>query len=499
MCHQSCQKIADLAAENQHLKERIAWYERQLFSAKSERHVPEENSGFLPGMTPDQPAEESSSSTVKNHQRKAFRNQTGWQEFPKNLPTEEIIVKVKEENRYDTDGKKLQFIGYDEITRLAWRKNLFLKVYKIEKLASPNNPLEGVIRAQRPASVLDSTSGKGKFDTSFIVHCIVSKVVDHLPFYRQSKMYKRQGIYIDRSTLTYQLKSVAELFKPLYDLMTAKVMECEIIHADESPIRLIEPGRGKCKKAYIWCRKSGIGPPFTVFYFDKSRGSQVATKLLKNYCGTIIRDDYSGYNAVEKDSKGKIVHAACWAHARRKFFDAQKSDAKVAEITLNKFKLLYDLERQAKEKSSRKATEKELFNQRKRCRKKSAVIVEEVFTECLEIKMQYPPSDLMHKAAKYALKLQQPLKRFLHDPKINIDNNPAENAIRPLALGRKNWLFAGSESGGQNLAILMSFAVSCEQNEINVQNYFEDILERIHTTPKSKLSELLPSNWQQPN
>jgi len=153
-------------------------------------------------------------------------------------------------------------------------------------------------------------------------------------------------------------------------------------------------------------------------------------------------------------------------------------------MMLDKFKLFYVLERQAKGKAVRKAIEKELFSQRKKLRKKSAVIVEELFAECLEIKMQYPPSEQIYKAAKYALNLQLPLKRFLHDPKINIDKNPAKKAILPLALGRKNWLFAGSESGGQTLVMLMSFAISCQQNEINVQDYFKDILEQIHTTPK---------------
>jgi len=131
-------------------------------------------------MTPEDSIEEPESTSVKNHQR----NQSGWQEFPENLPTEKIVVKVKEEDRYDRVGNELEPIGYDEITCLAWRKSLFLKVYKIEKLTSPKNPFERIIRIQRPASVLDSISGKGKFDTSFIVHCIVSKVVDHLPFYR---------------------------------------------------------------------------------------------------------------------------------------------------------------------------------------------------------------------------------------------------------------------------------------------------------------------------
>lgn len=497
MCSKSCQKIADLTSEVKHLKERIAWYERQLFSAKSERHMAADENNFLPGMTPENSVEESDATEIKKHQRKAHRNQTGWQEFPKNLPTEEIVVKVKAEDRFDADGNELQLIGYDEMTRLAWRKSLFLKVYKIEKLSSPKNPLESIIRAQRPTSILDSTSGKGKFDTSFIVHCIVSKVVDHLPFYRQSKMYERQGISIDRSTLNYQFKQAANLLEPLYQLMTSETMKREIIHADESPLNLLEPGKGKCKKAYIWCRKSGIGPPLTVFYFDKSRSSQVATKLLKDYCGTIIRDDYAGYKAVERVSDGKIVHAACWAHVRRKFFEAQKSDTKAAEMVINKIKLIYDLERTAKEKSQRKATEKELFSQRKRLRKKSASIVEDIFAECVELKFNNSPSSLIYKAANYTLNLQTALKQFLKDPKVNIDNNPAENAIRPLALGRKNWLFAGSESGGQNLAILMSFAVSCQQNKINVQDYFEDVLERIHTTPKLKLHELLPSNWQQ--
>ena len=482
--------ITSLTEEIQKLKEQNEWLKRQMFGAKKERFVDNSDVPLLPGMEPGEP-EEAQKTTLKveSHERKAHRNQTGWQDFPADLPREEIVIKVPDEQRLDSAGNELAVIGYDVTERLAWRTSYIIKVFKREKLASKTNALEGVVIAPHPGDVLDSVTGKSKFDVSFIAHMIVSKVCDYLPLNRQSEMLARSGLNIDRSTLCRIFGASADVLSPLYDRMVELILSCDIIHADESPINMLSPGNGACKKAWIWCRMSGVGPPLTAFHFATDRSQNTAEKLLGDYTGTVIRDAYCGYDDLD------AAHAACWAHARRKFFDAQNNHAEAAQSMLKLIRQLYDLERQAKLKAEPAGTESALFDARRKYRKNSKEITQKIFDACKKLIETEPPSSQIAKAASYTLKLKSELSLFLHDPRLNIDNNPAENAIRPIALGRKNYLFAGNEEGGRRLAILLSLAATCKANKVNVQHYFEDVLQKIHTTPVSQIDILLPHLW----
>jgi transposase len=495
--NKALKKIEDQAVQITTLEQQLDWLKRQMFGAKSERFVdPNSDHPLLPGMEPQTPAPEPEKQKV-SYERRAHRNQTGWQKFPEDLPREEVIIELPEEQRFSKDGKALELIGYDSFERLACRSGYFIKVIKRAKYAVKGDPLNGVVTAPHPGDVLDSKSGKSKFDVSFIAHTVVSKCVDYMPLYRQAEKHNRNGISVGRSTLLGLFSGSAGMITLLYERVVEVILQCEIIHADESSMKMLAPGNGKCKTAWLWCRMTGVGPPLTAFAFDTSRSSAAAEKYLGNYSGTVISDQYKVYAKLEKAENSTLETAGCWAHARRYVEKALNEAPDDANYMLRLIRQLYMAERQAKTNSEEQSTEKALFQARQKLRAKvSRDTVKQIFKKCEELKFDHVPSSLMYKASKYILNARTSLSRFVNNPKINIDNNPAENAIRPIALGRKNYLFAGSEAGGQNLAMLLSLTASCKQNNINPQAYLEDILTRIHTTPAKDIDTLLPHLWK---
>lgn len=470
--------IVDLQRQND-------WLKRQLFGAKSEKFKPVDT------LTPDLFPLESSTvekpikiETVQSHERKK-RDKNGWNEMPEDLPREEEIIDVPESER-----EGMELIGYETSERYARRETrYFIKVIKRAKYADPADATRGVVTASAAGDFLDRASGKTKFDVSFVAGVVSDKVENHLPIYRQAEIMAREGVPVNRSTLQSLFSDAAKQLEVLYDRQNELINRCEIIHGDETPIRLQEPGKGKCKKAYMWVKMSGIGPPLVSFHFANSRKKEVAEELYKDYYGTIIRDNYAGYADLAAE------HAGCWAHVRRKFFEANEAGYSIAEGILKLLRNLYTLEREAKQRSEAKDSDASLFNERKRARRLSANLVKEFFMMCTAIQGGEIPSSPLAKAVNYALNQREALEKFLKDPRLNIDNNPAENVIRPLALGRKNWLFAGNEAGGKHLAMLAGFAATCHKNNVNFRRWLEDILVKLSITPATEIDSLLPHRW----
>ncbi len=401
------------------------------------------------------------------------------------LPREEEIIDVPEAERVG-----MELIGYETSERYARRETrYFIKVIKRAKYADPTDATRGVLTAPSAGDFLDSPSGKTKFDVSFVAGLVADKIENHLPLYRQAEMMAREGVPVNRSTLQSLFSNAAKSLEVLYDRQNELISQCDIIHGDETPIRLLDPGKGKCKKAYMWVKMTGLGPPLVSFYFANSRKKEVAEELYKDYYGTVLRDNYAGYADLE------AVHAGCWAHVRRKFFEVNEAGYADAERFLNLIRSLYTLEREAKQRADSKDSEVALFNERKVARRTSAKLVKAFFEACLELQNREVPSSPLAKAVNYAMNQRTALEKFLVDSRLNIDNNPAENVIRPLALGRKNWLFAGSEAGGKNLAILAGFAATCRKNNKNFQQWLEDILVKLGKTPANQVDSLLPHLW----
>jgi len=481
-----------------HLQHRVDMLERLIHGAKSERFVDPvlAQTGTLPGFEPAAPQAPAETEKIEYERKKAKRDKGGWGMLPDDLPVEEVVIPVPEDQKIGEDGQPLKLIGYDEFERLAWRCGFYKIRYKREKYATPGKSLMGVVTAPHPGDLFDGKTGKERFDASFVAYMIVAKICDCLPLYRQSKALERLRVEVDRSTLCRLFGKSAFALRAIYDALVAELLLGDIIHSDDSPVRLLDPGRGKCKIGRIWVALSGAGPPVAVYEFTPDRKSERPNRFFAKYNGTIVADDYVGYDGLFGRLDESILHAACWAHVRRKFYEALASAKDDATGVLALIQALYAVEREAKE-SAAGAGEVELFSARRRLRgRDSAKLVAHIFERLESLKAAHPPQAPIAKAANYALNLKKELSRFLANPKLNIDNNPAENAIRPVALGRKNWLFAGSEEGGQNLAILLSLVETCKRNEINPHTYLEDVLKRVSKTPASRIAELIPHKWK---
>ncbi|MEG2843382.1 MAG: IS66 family transposase, partial [Ruthenibacterium sp.] len=410
------------------LQHQLDWLKRQLFGAKSEKLKPQDDLTLDLFATESSPIETAKTETVQTHERKK-RDSNGWNEMPKDLPREEEIIDIPEEKRV---GMKL--IGYETSERYARRETrYFIKVIKRAKYADAADATRGVLTAPAAGDFFDSPSGKTKFDVSFVAGVVSDKIENHLPIYRQAEIMAREGVPVNRSTLQSLFSGAAKQLEVLYDRQNELIDHCEIVHGDETPIRLLEPGKGKCKKAYMWVKMTGLGPPLVSFHFANSRKKEVAEELYKNYYGTLIRDNYAGYADLTAE------HAGCWAHVRRKFFEANESGYATAEGFLKLLGNLYALEREAKQRSEAKDSEVALFNERKRVRRVSKNLVDDFFQMCEAVQKSEIPGTPLAKAVNYAWNQRAALEKFLSDSRLNIDNNPAENVIRPLALGRKNW------------------------------------------------------------
>jgi len=477
-------QIAEQQRQIAELQRQNDWLKRQLFGRKSEKLMesPSDDT-VLPGFELEKPSGESvpATETVHEHERKK-REENGWNEIPADLPREEVIVTDPQ-----AEAAGLKLIGYEVSEKIACRETrFFVKVIKRAKYANPENALDGVVTAPPVADPFGIEGARTKFDSTFVAGIVLDKIENHLPLYRQAEIMAREGLNINRCTLQNLFTRTAEMLKPLYECLKNQVDACPIVHGDETPVKLLQPGRGKCKTAYMWVKMSAIGPPVVIFHFADSRSQEVAKELYKDYYGTIIRDHYAGYDCLPAE------HAGCWAHVRRRFFEADQAGYAGSRPFLAMIRNLYALEYHARSRAERKAVENALYSERRIVRKDSRKLVAEFFDQCEQIQATEIPTTPLGKAVAYALNQRSALEKFLHDPQINIDNNPAENVIRPIALGRKNWLFSGSEEGGMNLAILASFAATCHRNNVNFGKWLNRILLELPETPASQIVNLLP-------
>ena len=477
--------IRDLAEENEKLSNELAWFRRQLFGSKTEHYIPEDDTPSLfPEEEPPKSSEEPKTATISEHERKV-RQPNALSEIPADLPREERVIDVPEDQR-----QGMVLIGYDESERIAYQTGLYVIHFKRAKYADPSDALRGVVTAPAPGDVFDSVSGRTRYDASFVAKVVADKVENAIPLERQARMFGNEGLPVAPSTLEDLYKRTADALHPLYERMIEQIMQCDILHADETFIKLMIKGTKKCKQAYLWYQLTGVGPPMIAFHFSPSLSRNVAESLLGNYSGTIIRDSYTAYEKLDCEV------ACCWAHVRRRFLQAVECGYTKAEVPLKMIQALYKIERGAKERAEKKGTDTALFHARKEARRQSQKLVREFFEQCRALKESERPSSPVAQAVSYALNIEEELKKFLKDARLNIDNNPAERLNRGIAIIRKNCLFAGSEAGGQRLAILYSFAATCKANGICFRTWLEEVLPRLTTTPAGLIDSLIPEAKQ---
>ena len=342
---------------------------------------------------------------------------------------------------------------------------------------------ETLTQAPVPPHVID----KGIATTGLLAQVLVAKYADHLPLYRQEQIFGRAGLPIARSTLAEWVGRCGVELQPLADALRATILEQPVVHADETPVPMLSPGKKKTHRAYIWayCTTPFADTRAVVYDFTPSRAGEHARNFLGDWHGKLICDDYSGYKA---GFGQRITEIGCMAHARRKFFDLHAADkSTLAASALEYIGRLYEIERQAKELDN---------DQRHQLRQRKARPLLDAFHAWLLAQRQkVPDGSATARAIDYSLKRWSALTRYLDDGAVPIDNNWVENQIRPWALGRSNWLFAGSLRSGRRAAAVMSLIQSARINGHDPYAYLKDVLSRLPTQKARSINELLPHKW----
>jgi transposase len=482
---------AALQLEVFQLKEQLSLFQRLLFGQKRERFVPGNDHQLELGLdiekqSPAQPETEE----LHYIRRKPSKPQTPpvRQPLPSHLPRKDIVIEPQE----DTHG--MQKIGEEITEELEYEPGKFyVNRYIRPKYAKADG--DGVIIGQLPSRPIE----KGIPGPGLLSHILISKFVDHLPLYRQQKQFKRLGVNIADSTLVGWVKAGYELLLPLYEIHLYSVLNKDYLMADETPIQVLEDNLpDKSHRGYFWVY---YDPLEWQVYFDyqPSRSRDGPEELLKTFQGYLQSDGYRIYDDIaspqdrrdsENQDRNRIIGVGCFAHARRYFDQAKESDPPRSEWMLLAIQQLYGIERQVREEGMS-------FQERYRLRQERSQPILNTIKEWLDQEcLQVLPKSLMGKAIGYMLNQWPKLQNYLLDGRLEIDNNLVENAIRPVALGRKNYLFAGSHEGAKRAALVYSLVATAKLHEVEPFEYLKDIISRISDYPYQQITDLLPANWK---
>jgi transposase len=332
---------------------------------------------------------------------------------------------------------------------------------------------------------------KGLPTAGLVAHTLVSRFVDHIPYYRQEAINARSGVHTPRSTLAAWAGAGGAALEPLYEVHKAFVLACAVLHADETPVAMLDPGAGKTKRAYVWgyARGEFDAQPGVVYEFCPGRGAKYPVAFLEGWNGTLVCDDYKAYATVFK--LGARIEAGCAVHARRKFDELIKhGHSDVATEAVRRMAWVFKLEQQARQCS---AAERLAIRQ-----SQTKPHWDDLHAWLQRERQRVPDGSAIAAAIDYSLRRWSALSRFLHDGDVSPHNNHLENLLRPWAVGRKAWLFAGSELAGQRAAMVMSLVQSAKLSGHDPWAYLRDVLERLPMHPNSRIEELLPHRWKVP-
>jgi transposase len=449
------------------LTHEIARYKRLQFAAKSEHLQANQRSLLDETLDADLAAMEAelqALSPAPAEPADASKAKPRRAPLPAHLPRVEISHEP--ENTQCGCGCQMKRIGEDVSEKLDYTPGTFTVERHVQgKWACVG--CQKLIQAPVPAQIID----KGIPTSNLLADVLVAKYGDHLPLYRLEDIYARAGAPLPRSTLAQWVGQCGVQLRPLVDALKAEMMAHAVLHADETPVEMLKPGTGKTHKAYLWAYSPGVFEPMkaVVYDFADSRSGGHARAFLGDWRGSLICDDYGGYKASFANG---ITEVGCMAHARRKFFDLHANGtSQIAGQALQSMGLLYDIEREVQDLSA---------EQRQRIRQdKSRRIADTLHSWMLAQRSQVAHGGATARALDYSLKRWQALTRFIDDGRLPIDNNWIENQIRPIAIGRKNWLFAGSLLAGQRAAVIMSLIQSAKLNGHDPHAYLRDVLQRL--------------------
>lgn len=495
-------EISQKNAEIKKLSDTLLWLRRKVFGKMSEKNLPLDPDQLLlfeqEHLTDAERArldkeveaaeqQMTKTITVKVKPSRRDLDTTG-------LPTE--VIDIYPDGTTDENGKlKDEYveIGTDESSRLEHiAAKTYIKktvIHKVMLKSDSNNKTpedRRIICARLPLAPVNRCMA----GASVLTDIIIGKFMYHLPFYRQIQQYKESGITISDSTMGGWYEAAVEKLKLLYDILRQHILQSEYIQIDESVLPVIDSEKHKARKGYEWCVRDAIRGA-VMFYYDRgSRGGKVAREILGAYKGAVQCDGYDAYDQFEKNDN--ITVYGCWAHARRKFVDALNENNRLATEALCFIRKIYKVESDAN-KAGLNADE--LKEQRLKISYPTIRLFE---TWMKETYLKVLPNSKMGDAIEYTYSLLPRLSRYVNDGRINIDNNLIENAIRPLALGRRNYLFCGNDASAYRAAIVYSLISTCKAVDVDPRTWMEDVLRKIpyYQRDQRDLAELLPFNWK---
>ncbi len=477
--------------ENDLLHEQIRQLYDQLFGKKSEKYYGQSPQLLLFDMPEVDPEPELTEKVeVQAHSRK----KTGRKPLPDNLPRVEVIHDIPEEEKVCACGAELARIG-EEVSEKLDIVPAIIRVIRHIRPKYSCKCCEGVKDSGptvKIAPVPPQIIPKGIASAGLLAHILVGKFEDALPFYRQEKQFARLNVEISRTTMCNWAMKAAEACHPLLELLQHNILSGPLINIDETTLQVLkEPGRSPTSKSYMWVFRGGtLDKPILLYRYSPTRQGAVASTFLGDYCGIVQTDGYVGYDFLDKEEN--IAHMGCWAHVRRKFIDADKARPKGAKagsttIALDYIGKIYRIEREIKKKKLSSIQAVALRQE------KSQPLLDD-FRKWLEKKsLSVAKKSLLGKAVTYTLNQWDHLNVFLDHGDVGIDNNNAENAIRPFVVGRKNWLFAGTPEGAEASAAIYSLIETAKASGLNVYNYLRYIFEKIPFAKSEKdFKALLP-------
>ena len=524
--HQRDRKIDDLQHRLQELL-------RRHYGRSSEKLDPRQRLLFedlIHQAIPELPEEPDVEASLKEAPK---RRRHGRRRLPINLPREMIIHDLPEDEKpCPCCGKMRHVIGkqtHEQLDFIPAKVKVIEHVRltygcpQCEQNASPDGPQ--IVTADKPLQPIE----KGLAAPGLLSYVIVSKYGDHCPMHRLERIFDRYGIDIARSTMCDWAAQCADALRPLYELMVDEVRASKVIHTDDTPVKVQDRSRTQTRTGRFWVYLGDENHPQTVFAYTPGRSRDGPMTFLRDWGKDeqvyLQADAFGGYDGIYAgEAGGHVTEVACWAHARRKFYDARSSDPAVSAQALASIRLLYDVENQAKKEAKSRGLQparmssadhaskvnrasedrhayEQLVTARARLRPELAVPRLAEFRAWLESHQAERggpvlPKSPMGQAIQYALNQWDALCVYTTDGRLNIDNNASENALRRVAIGRKNWLFAGSDNGGHTAATLFSLIATCQRHKVEPMAYLRDILTRIAATPVSQLPDLLPDRWQ---
>ncbi|PYX55993.1 MAG: IS66 family transposase [Acidobacteria bacterium] len=410
----------------------------------------------------------------------------GRKPLPASLERRRVVFDLEEAQRQCRDCQKsMQRIGEDVSERLEF---VPASLHVIEEVRPKYACVRGcgVVAAPKPAAAIE----KGLPGPGLLAQVAVSKYGDHLPLYRLEGIFRRQGVELSRQTMCDWMGACAELVSPVRERMKQVMLTSKAVQTDDTPVPVLDAELTRTRTGRIWTYVGDRNHPYIVYDYTGNRRGQGPAEFLRSYRGYLQADAYPGYDAMFKNRYGELIEVLCWAHVRRYFYEAQAKDVARATVVLAYVGLLYDVEREARD-CHLNADQRLALRQAR-----SRPILEDIKNYLEAEKPKVLPKSLMEDAIDYTLKSWTALLCYCQDGDLEIDNNGAERSLRSIVIGRKNWLFYGSDAGGRTGAVLSTLIASCTRQLIDPFAYLRDLFARIAAHPQNQLDELLPDRWQ---